>query len=387
MRSGSVCAAMLLTAAALHAQPPAAELDDTWLDRLNELKCQRTFEFDAPSSDPPLFAMIASCRRVKSRDPSYGPFALVAFDAARNLRATRISAFWSGGLHYTRSGDIVWFSEVNQALVGQRQRFLEAFSLAPQALVERSLGRIELPFVAGDTRLVKGGDCHVLRMQSRLEDSGTPLEHRLLMFDDGRPTDSGHILHGIDEVLFFEPRSKVFIVELEADAGAADETSRRAALDCAGLVAPVDPALARRLDALRGPGGRYLAATTGDLLADVYPDPATRLLSADDYAVAGPRTILFRGEAATVFPPLIRCELVVDEDWCHADPTFSYGWSPSGRHFALRKPGGVLQVYRSEDLRVVYEVSRDLNDGFLFIDDRSAYFVTKRGRLESEAWD
>jgi hypothetical protein len=324
---------------------------------------------------------------VKLREPAEGPFSLIAFDAAKDeWRAIRISAFWSGGLHHTRTGHIVWFSEVNQALVGERQRFVEAFSLAPQSSVERSLGKIELPFVAGGTTLVKGDDCHVLRMQSRLDDSGTPVEHRLLLFDDGRPTESGRMLSGIEEVLFFEPRSKVFVVEVAPASAASESASVRAALDCSRRVAPLDPAIARRLDDLQGRRGTYRAAATGDLLVDVDAATDGRPLSSPDDA-AGPRTVLFRGDTSTSFPPLIRCELVADETWCDAYRAFSYGWSPTGRHFALRQPGRVLQVYRTEDLSVVYERQLDLNRDLLFIDDVSAYVFGRRGRIERQIWD
>ena len=207
----------------------------------------------------------------------------------------RISAFDSGGVHYTGTGGIIWFSELNQVLVGQEQRFIEAFLLEPRSLSERSLGRIELPFIAGDTRITKGVGCHVLRIESRI-DSATPLEHRFLLFDDGDPIGSMRVLTGIEYVLFWDPHSQVFAVEKTAGASAGPAT--RAALDCSARVSVLDESLARRIAHVEPRGGQYWTAPSGDLLVNdpLYFHPEGQQ-----------RVLLIRGTDLTTFSPVLRC--------------------------------------------------------------------------------
>jgi hypothetical protein len=376
MRWRASCLATGLFALALQQPPAAAAPDGDWLDRLSAFKCKHSIEFDAPSVDPLLFTMIAACwRNLPRPEPHQGPYALIALDAARReLRVLRISAFNSGGIHYAGDGRIIWFSELNEALVGQEQRFVEAFSLEPQALEERSLGRMDLPFVVGSSSMTRGADCHVLRIASRAVTGGPPVEHRFLLFDDRDPIGSSRALTGIEHVLFFEPQSRVFVVELVAGNPPAD-TVQRAALDCSAQVLPLDDALARRLAQADDWGRRYWAAApTGEVLSTGYT-PGER------------RALLFRGEALTRFPPVISC---FDPTTCDSYFAAGRGWSPSGDHFALLQYGGVLEgtleVYRTADLAVVHARPWDLYDRFLFTDDEAVYFVTRRGRFVRDAW-
>lgn len=352
----------------------AAEPKSDWLNRLSAFKCRHSIEFDAPSLDPLLFAMIAPCWRKQPRpQPHQGGYSLITVDAARaELRVVRISAFNSGGVHYARDGTIIWFSELNQALVGQEQRFVEVFSLEPESLAERSLGRIELPFITGSTTITKGVDCHALRVQGRKDDSEIQPEHLFLLFGDGDPIASGRLLTGIERVLFWEPRSRVFVIETRADAQAS--APHRAALDCSGQVLPLDDELARRLANVDESSGRYRVATTGDLLVD-------------GYARSTAEALLYRGTALTSFPPRIQCfGFDQPDEACVTSPATGLGWSPSGEHFALLQPAGSLEVYRTLDLAVVHEQPTDRGDSFLFIDDQAVYHVTARGQFRRDAW-
>ena len=372
----AVASVAAFAAIALQAPLVGAEVEGDWLDRLSALKCRPNFDFDAPSIDPLLFTMIAPCWRKQPRPEAHqGPYSLIAVDAARNeLRTVRISAFDSGGIHYAEGHRIIWFSELNQALVGQEQRFIEVFSLEPQALTERSLGRFDLPFVAGYTRITKGVDCHILRIQSRIDDSGAPIEHRFLLFADGDPIGSSRTLAGVEHVLFFEPVRRIFVTETRgAEAGS---TVRRAALDCSARLLPLDEALARRLAEVENRGGRYWAAGSGDLLVA-------------DFAPSTERTLLFRGPALITLPPLVRCaDFWPDE--CESYAVSGLAWSSSGQHFAVSRPGfsegDAIEVYRAADLALVHEQPRDLSGAFVFIDDRAVYSVTRRGRFNRDAW-
>jgi hypothetical protein len=375
MRSCRSCLAAVLVALALQGPSVAAGLDDDWLDRLSAFKCKHSIDFDAPSLDPLLFTMIAPCWRKQPRPESHqGPYSLIALDAARaELRVVRISAFNSGGIHYARDGRIIWFSELNRVLVGQEQRFVEAFSLEPQSLSERSLGRIELPFVVERASIFQGADCHILRIGSRVVTGGPRAEHRFLIFDDRDPI-ANRVLTGIEHVLFFDPQSRVFVVETTALAGEAADTVHRGGLDCSGQVLPLDGELVRRLAQVESPGGRYRVAATGDLLVD-------------EYEPVGRKAVLLRGTTRTAFPPRVRCYgFDVPDTACVNDFPDALGWSPSGEYFALLQPGGTLEVYRAADLAVVHARPWELNAAFLFTDDRAAYFVTRRGRFVRDAW-
>ncbi|HSC14026.1 MAG TPA: hypothetical protein VLI71_02870 [Gammaproteobacteria bacterium] len=311
--------------------------------------------------------MTSYCRRAQRPQPHQGYESLIAVDEAKGeLRSVSISAFASGGLHYTRAGGIIWFSELNQALVGQEQHFIEAFSLEPQSVSERSLGRIELPFVAGAAIVTQGGECHVLTIQNRNDSS---LHARLfVLFDDGDPIGLMRFLTGIEHVLFWEPLSQVFVVDRAVARSAT--TADRAALDCSAEIKPLDQALARRVAHTERRGAWYLAATTGDLLVN----------DSGDY---GLRALLVRGMDVTAFPPDVMCR---DPNACETYSVWARGWSPSGEHFALMESDDALQVYRTDDLAVVYRRAPKRNEGFLLIDDRAAYFVDRRGRFTRDAW-
>ncbi len=359
--------AILLATLAVPSQPLcAATLDNAWFEQLSAFRCRQPVNLDTPSIDPALFAMITYCRRVPRPQPHQGYESLIAVDAAKaELRAVRISAFSSGGLHYTRSGAIIWFSELNQLVVGHEQRFVEAFSLEPQSLAERSLGRIELPFVAGDALITQGAECHLLRIQDRNDSS--PRARVFVQFDDGDPIGSMRALPGIEHVLFWDASSQLFVVDTVA--GSATVASR-ATLDCSAQLGPLDGALARRVAHMERRGGWYTAATTGDLLIN-------------DSGVYGWRALLLRGRELTSFPADTSC---FNPNACEVYSTWARGWSPSGEHFALREEREVLRVYRTDDLSVVYTRQLELNDGLLFIDDDSAYFVSRRGRFTRETW-
>ncbi len=359
--------AILLAALAVPSQPlSAADLENTWFEQLSALRCRQPVNFDTPSLDPALFAMIASCRRVPRPQAHQGYESLIAVDAAKEeLRAVRISALTSGGLHYTRGGAIIWFSELNQLLVGHEQRFVEAFSLEPHALAERSLGRIELPFVAGSTLITQGPHCHVLRIQNRNDSS--PRARIFVQFDDGDPIGSMRVLSGIEHVLFWDALSQLFVIDT---VGGSATAASRATLDCSGQVGPLDVALARRLAHMERRGGWYFAATTGDLLIN-------------DFGSYGSRALLVVGMDMTAFPADVSCR---NPNWCEVYSTLARGWSPSGEHFALQEARAVLRVYRTDDLSVVFRRELGLDDRLLFIDDDSGYFVTRRGRFSRETW-
>ena len=171
MRWYGVAAVALLAGFVALSQPTAADDEPAWLQQLTALRCRQPTEVAAASLDPARLAMTTYCRRAQRPHSHQGYESLIAVDEAQGaLRSVRISAFSSGGLHYTRAGGIIWFSESNQALVGQEQHFIEAFSLEPQSVSERSLGRIDVPFVAGNAIVTQGAECHVLRVQN-LNDS------------------------------------------------------------------------------------------------------------------------------------------------------------------------------------------------------------------------
>jgi hypothetical protein len=305
---------------------------------------------------------------------------LVALDAANGgLRTVQVSAFLVGGVHYTRARSVIWFSGLNQA--GQPQRFVEVFALEPGALKERSLGRIEVPFVAGTTTLHKGDDCHVLAIHNRRDSAATPQLQRRLLFADGVPTDAKD-LNGIGRVLFWEPERKAFIVELGSVESAGDAAVQLRELDCAAHLSPLSPSVASRLAQVRKVDRGHYRAPTGDWLID---DPAE---DGPPPYFEGPHALVLRGGLSTVLPSAVVCyDPGIGDCWNRAPS--GRGWSHSGRHFALRRSHPVgydFEIYRTDTLDVVHRRRLGANDGFLFIDDDAMYFVARRGRFVREPW-
>ena len=176
------------------------------------------------------------------------------------------------------------------------------------------------------------------------------------------------VVTGIEHVLFWDALSQRFVVDRTAARSAT--TGDRAALDCSGDIGPLDEALARRVGHSARRGGWYLAATTGDLLIN-------------DSGQYGARALLVRRTDVTAFPPDVTCR---DPNVCEIYSVWARGWSLSGAHFVLHELDDALQVYRTDDLAVVYRRAPDRGEGFLLIDDRAAYFVDRRGRFTRDAW-
>jgi len=350
---------------------------DCWNPRRN---------YDMPSSEPLLFAMIRICNKLPGKQlPHHGYEALVAIDAVNNeVRGLRISANADAGIHYTANGDLVWFV-TSQGSRPERQRFIEAYALAKGAREEHTLGRIELPFLAGNMAFYRGGDCHVLFVTNyRYSDRDGPREWRFVFFRDDDPVGSARFLDDVGRILYWDAERRVFVIQREGtEFGGSPEQAHpltRLALDCSGNVAALAPEVRARLEQVTRVNAQFIASATGDLLVNgtATENGLGRIL------------VFHAGTIRAIANPGSPGPCYLDIDYCEPAPGFSASaWSPTGKHFLVRADIDRSLVYRTEDLQAVRRWRiRDSGDFPMraFIDDHTAFQLNDHSRVSFFEW-
>src|SRR5688572_20314508 len=131
---------------------PGASSVAPWQKQFAALDCWNPRDlYDMPSSEPMLFAMARICSRVPiKRGNMSGWETVVTIDAGTNeVRAIPITSIYTGGVHFTAAGDVVWYSSGKSGAAARTQTYAEAYTLRKGELQERLLGRVDLPFVLG----------------------------------------------------------------------------------------------------------------------------------------------------------------------------------------------------------------------------------------------
>lgn len=359
---------------------PGATQVAAWQKAYRALKCWNPRDlYDMPSSEPLLFAMTRVCLKVPGPpDPEKGYQTLVAIDAARNeVRAVRMKSVYSGGVHYTRSGDIIWYSSGNTGEAARTQRYVEAFTLRKGENQEASLGRIELPFVAGPgIGSLRGEDCNLISVPNYLKDHLTPrLSEHFLVSDSAPFTSARRIEHRI-RPLFWNPAGRYFVVQREVAVQDRSEAPRvvadRFALDCGGREVPIEASLQARLSQVQDPVAEFLLSSRGDLLV-------TREHGG---------ILVFRGEARDVIQAPTSLSDCYD---CEpiALPIDAVAWSKSGDHFMVDLAWNDVRVYRTSDLKIVANwKTKDWGDfpAHGFLSDRAAFELRDHSRMTFYEW-
>ncbi|MBC7790431.1 MAG: hypothetical protein H7Z74_10830 [Anaerolineae bacterium] len=365
---------------------PGATQVAAWQKAYRALKCWNPRGlYDMPSTEPLLFAMTRICLKVPGpQDPEKGYQTLVAIDAARNeVRAVRMKSVYSGGVHYTGSGDIIWYSSGNTGEAALTQRYVEAFTLRKAENQEVSLGRIELPFVAGPgVWSLRGEDCNLLSVSNYLKDNHTPRLSEHFLVSDSAPFTGARRVEQRIRPLFWNPAGRYFVVQREAAVqdGTAAPRARadRFALDCGGREVPIEAPLKARLSQVQDPGARFLLSSRGDLLVTAERSEMSWQI------------LVFRGEAVDVIPAR---EIYGD---CHELPCEPFelpldavAWSKSGEHFMVDTSFNEVRVYRTSDLKIVANWKmKDWGDfpAHGFLSDRAAFELSKHSRMTFYEW-
>jgi hypothetical protein len=363
--------------------PGAAEVAD-WQKAYRALDCwnPRTL-YDMPSTEPLLFAMTRICLKVPGKaGPHHGYQTLVTIDAARNeVRAVRMASVYSGGVHYTRDGDVVWYSSGNAGDATISQRYVEAFTLRKGARQEASLGRAEVPFVTGPGIWSRRGDeCNLVTVPNYRRDAETPVLTAHFLARDAAPFAEALRLEGPLMPLFWNPSGRYFVVQRGPAAEgrpAQDVLPDRFAMDCTGAQVAIDAQLQARLAQARDPETRFWMSTRGDLLTWSSAHHASGIL-------------VFRGDArdelaapvSMAFCPDLECEP-------YALPYMPVAWSKSGDHFMVKVGSGNMRVHRTADLRVVAEWTvKDPGDfpAVGFLNDSAAFEFQDHSRIHFHEW-
>jgi hypothetical protein len=360
---------------------PGAPGVAAWQKAFRKLDCHNPRHgYDMPSTDPLRVAMTTACFDMpRRRKPRAGWMTLVAIDAARDqVRAVPISSMASGGLRHGPNGDITWYSSIH-GLELQNKRFLEKFALRKEEQREVSLGRIQLPFVAGHAvGALHGDQCSLVTATNELPHDDTPrLAEQFLVAHDG-PFDQARRLPRPITPLFWNPAGRYFVVqEGWQERPVPDQAPpRRFGLDCSGQERAFDPPLQARLAQVGEPGARFLLSARGDLLAS-----------------AGNRKQdirLFRGETLEILEPPTYDALCTHEMPCGVYLGFNpVAWSPTGEHFMVDVGFAGVRVYRTSDLAIVAQWSMKHANEFPqhgFLSDHAAYEFNDHSRMVIRQW-
>ena len=363
--------------------PGASEVAD-WQKAYRALDCwnPRTL-YAMPSTDPLLFAMTRICLKVPGKaGPGQGYQTLVAIDAARNeVRAVRMASVYSGGIHYTRDGDLIWYSSGNTGEAAITQRYVEAFTLRKGQTREESLGRIEVPFITGPgVWSLHGDECNLVSVPNYRKDGNTPVLSAHFLARDTGPFTEALPLEGPLVPLFWNPVGRYFVVQrgpwMEVPP-APEVPPERFAVDCRGAHVPIDAQLQARLAHARDHQTRFWMSSRGDLMAwsSAYGANGIHVFRGDAHD-------LIRAPETMAFCPDLGCEPFVL-------PFNPVEWSKSGDHFMVEVGFENVRVYRTADLQIVTGWTVKAPEDFPavgFLSDSAAFEFEDHSRMHFHEW-
>jgi hypothetical protein len=364
---------------------PDSRPQAAWEKQLERLDCHYyRYTLAVRSRDPLVFAIMGNCLGggAAGKKPGLGYYWLISVDAGRNeVQATRIASNSAGGLHYTASGDLMWFSSAGPTTPSGGEPFVEVFTASAGTVQERSLGRLDTPFRAVTPSISEGEGCHVLMTAGSHASERGPHEYRHWLMRDEDPINSAKVVEGFSRVLYWNPVGKYFVTQ----APKLDRKLNHSRLSCSGEVSPLPPDEAARLATVTDTYATYLALADGTLVA------ANK--SGEEGTGQGTELLVFRegrsmeriGPFSVDLPPCpdLACEPL-------GLSAFLMGASPSGRHFVVC----VLFL----DMFLVYRVGEDKSvrrwsnhlpfDRYIpvMIDDNTAMQLEARGPVSYYSW-
>jgi hypothetical protein len=337
-----------------------------------------------PSTEPLLFAMARICNRVPIKRETQGWETLVTIDARTNeVRAIPITSIYTGGVHFTQAGDVVWYSSGKSGEATKTQNYAEAYVLRSGELKEQLLGRIDLPFVTGPgVGFIKGDGCHLVVFYNSRKDDSTPKLQQYFLVKDDEPFASAKPIENVGRGLFWDPVRRHFVVQKQRyrhlGYPSVDPLDRYA-IDCAGDAVSADAELARRLEPIKDENATYVISRKGDLIVRFQKDQS----------LADEITVFYGDKVGRISAP---------EDYSDCpDPvceplyvSISPGrWSPSGEYFIVDQGYSVVHVYRAADMQIVKQWEMAGWNDFPahgFINDRVAYQLNEHSRITFQAW-
>ncbi len=346
-----------------------------WQKKFAALDCWNPRHFyDMASTEPVLFAMARICHR---------RLTVVAIDARTDeVRAVPFTAITVGGVHYTASGDVVWYSS-SLSDEFKSPNHASAFTLRKGELKEQRIGRLEVPFEIGaGIGFIKGEGCHLVSFHNRLVDEKTPRLSQYFIVKDEQPFSSSKALDGVGRGLFWDPVRRHFVVQKQPPSNVgyrARQPLDRYAIDCSGATVAMDAEVIRRLEPIRDESATYVMSHKGDLLV------AARKEHSEEDVIT-----VFNGDKTShINPPehYTPCpDLGCDPFYEHIFPE---AWSPSGEHFMVTVGFKRVDIYRAADMQIVKQWkmkgSRDF-PVYGFINDHVAYGFGEHSRLTFQEW-
>ena len=372
-------AALLLAltlAACQSPQPlPGASAPTLWQTRFQALDCANPRSgHRLHATDPLVAAMLTYCRRMPVKRTTSGWESLVVLDARRDeVKVVPITSIYSGGLHFTSLGDVVWYSSGKSGEATRTQKYVEAYALLHGETQERLLGRIEVPFLTGPAiGHIEGQGCRLVSFHSYLADEKSPRVQLFLLVKDGEPFESAKRVDGVGRALFWDPLRQYFVIQT-------DKPLHRKAVDCAGNMRELDADLARRLNAITDVNAHYSASPQGHLAVTWNIDGGQE-----------PQVIVFHGDRISRIAapssyagcPDLACEPFYL-------PLFAGAWSSLGTHLMVDTGFDSVAVYRVEDMQVVKRwVMKDAREfpAHGFLGDHAAYQFNDHSRLTFQTW-
>ncbi len=379
--------ALTLTLAACQTlQPlPGSSVPALWQKRFQALDCQNPrYDHHLRSAEPLLAAMLTTCRRIPVKRTSAGWQTLVILDARRDeVKAVPVTSIYSGGLHFTARGDVVWYSSGKIGEVTRTQNYVEAYALRNGESQERLLGRIEVPFLAGPgVGHVAGEGCRLVSFHNYRADDKSPRLQQIFLVNDDEPFESAKPVAGVGRALFWDPLRRYFVIQKEpfrALGLSRNAPLDRKALDCAGNLRDLDAELDQRLALVTDENARYSVARQGHLA-----------VGWDKGGSREPEIIVFQGDRvhriasqrSYAYCPDLGCEPFYL-------PLLAGPWSSSGDHLMVDTGFDSVEIYRVADMQVVKRwVMEDAGEfpAHGFLDDHAAYQFNARSRMTFQTW-
>jgi hypothetical protein len=348
-RSWRLASAVLASLVAACSAPtwhePAPVPVTEWHKRYADLKCNMPFSIAQPQDGGAQLAFFTQCLNTKALpDPTSSEVVITIDFSDSEVRVVPARVRVSGGLHYDRAGNLIWFTNV--AGDAAEAHHVDVLTLRKGESAPRVVGRLDVPFKPWTHWLVTGKECNavgIARMQEQLDPQ---LEHRVLLFRDDDPVASAKVID-VGRVLYFDAQRNHFVAQRESMllTHRFSDTLHRLALNCAGEEVPLEPAEVARLAQVKQQDATFMPSSRGDLLVNTKLRESTLT----------DLVLLFHGDEVTRIGPDYRPQRNCPDLSCalQSDMLMVSGWSPSGSHFALNRYGDQVVVYRAADLAPV----------------------------------
>ena len=364
---------------------PGATAAAVWQKRFKALDCWNPrYSYTMPSTDPLLLAMIVPCRHTSIRRQTSGWDSLVIIEGGRDhVTGIPISPIYNAGVHFTRNGDVVWYSSGKIGEAAKTQKYAEAYVLRKGGTREQLLGHIDLPFVVGPgIGFLEGEGCHLVTFNAFRANDKSPYLREHFLVNDDEPFASAKRLDGVGRALFWDPVRHRFVLQTQPYrvlGRTKDNPLERRALDCSGQMGEIDAELARRLAPITDENATYSVSRKGDLVVswEKVGSHETEIVvfhgAQTDRIVAGQS---FAG------CPDLACEPFYEM-------LFAGPWSRSGDYFMIDRSFSGVEVYRASDMQVVKRWEKKDSGDFPahgFINDHTAYQFNDHSRLSFQTW-